>query len=334
MIPKELRRALGSDPGGVFYLHGEDEFRKGEAAAALVAAHLDEATRDFNLDRLRGSEVDAETLAARLGTPPMMAEWRVVELRETEGIAGSARMRDLLLDTVRNPPSGLALILVCTVPARSSARFYRDLAKLARSVEFRAVGQDDVPGWLMEWASERFSRTLEVEAARAMAVGVGSDLAVLAQEGAKLDAVAPQGEPITLAHVEAAGTRIPRQDRWAWFDLVGKRRFSEALEGLHTLLHHGESGVGLTIGLATHMLRIGVAVHGGQRALEGALPPRQRWLARSVAAQARGWTPEEVEEAVEGLLEVDRLLKSSPLPDLHHVESWLLARLHRAAEAA
>jgi len=53
-----------------------------------------------------------------------------------------------------------------------------------------------------------------------------------------------------------------------------------------------------------------------------------------VAAQARGWTPEEVEEAVEGLLEVDRLLKSSPLPDLHHVESWLLARLHRAAEAA
>ncbi len=334
MIPKDLRRALGSDPGGVFYLHGEDEFRKGEAASALVGAHLDEATRDFNLDRLRGSELDSETLAARLGTPPMMAEWRVIEIRETEGLAGSSRMRDLLLDAVRTPPPGLALILVCTVPARSSARFYRDLAKLARSVEFRAVGQDDLPGWLMEWASERHGRTLELEAARAMAAGVGNDLAILAQELAKLDAVAAEGESITIGHVEAAGTRVPRQDRWGWFDLVGKRRFPEALDGLHTLVHNGESGVGLTIGLATHMLRLGVAVHGGQRALESALPARQRWLARSSAAQARGWTPAEVEEAVEGLLEVDQLLKSSPLSDLHHLESWLLARMCRAKEGA
>ena len=28
----------------------------------------------------------------------------------------------------------------------------------------------------------------------------------------------------------------------------------------------------------------------GQRALERALPPRQRWLARKIQAQARGWS--------------------------------------------
>mgnify|MGYP000197446105 FL=1 len=59
--------------GGVFYLYGEDAFRKEEVVSALIDAHLDSATRDFNLDQLRGTETDVETLASVLATPPMMA---------------------------------------------------------------------------------------------------------------------------------------------------------------------------------------------------------------------------------------------------------------------
>ena len=69
------------DKGGAFFLHGDDSFRKEETARALVEWHLDPATRDFNLDPLRGSEGSVETLASVLATPPMMAEWRVVVLR-------------------------------------------------------------------------------------------------------------------------------------------------------------------------------------------------------------------------------------------------------------
>jgi len=82
-----LRRARG----GAFYLHGEDQFRKEEVLRALVDAHVDPGTRDFNLDLLRGSEVDPERLASVMATPPMMGEWRVVVLREVEGLAGAKR---------------------------------------------------------------------------------------------------------------------------------------------------------------------------------------------------------------------------------------------------
>jgi DNA polymerase III subunit delta len=326
LIPKPLRRALGPDPGGVFFLHGDDEFRKEEAARALAEGHLDPGTRDFNLDRLTGSETDAETLASLLGTPPMMAEWRVVVLRETEALASSKRAREILMDVVKRPPPGLALILLCTVPARSSARFYRDLQKGCRSTEFRPVGIDDVPGWLVTRAREAHGRELEEAAARALAQAAGTDLAVLVRELEKLDTLAPEGEAVTPAHVEAAGTRVPRQDRWGWFDLVAGRRFDQALEGLDVLFRHGESGVGLTIGLATHFLRLGVAVAGGRGALQEVLPPHQRWLADKIARQARQWDPGELEAAIEGLLQVDRLLKSSPLPEEHHLQVWLLER--------
>jgi DNA polymerase III subunit delta len=334
MIPPALRGVLGEKPGGVFYLHGEDEFRKAEASRALIDAHLDPGTRDFNMDRLRGSDVNVETLASVLGTPPMMAEWRVVVLSEVEQLAGTKRSRDLLLGVAAAPPAGLALILLCTVPARSSARFYKDLEKRARALEFGAVSLDDVPGWLIEEARGRHDRELDPAAARALAAGVGTELAVLARELEKLDTLTPPGDAITLAEVEAAGTRVPRQDRWAWFDLVAERRFPEALEGLHTLLQHGESGVGLTIGLATHFLRLGVAASGGAAALQEALPPHQRWLSRRVAAQARKWNPEAIDRAVRGLLLVDRLLKSSPMSERHLMESWLLERATESDRAA
>ncbi len=326
MIPDFLAGPLGSELGGVFYLHGDDGFRKEEAARALVEAHLDPATRDFNLDQLRGGEVSPEALASVLGTPPMMAEWRVVVLRDTEALAGAPRARDQLLAVVGAPPPGLALVLTCTVPQGSTAKFYRELARGARSLEFRPVDAPDLPGWLMERARAAHGVELEEAAARALGQGVGSELGLLDSELRKLSGMVDPGGTVTLAEVRAAGTMIPRQDRWGWFDLVAERKTEEALRGLRILLDHGESGVGLVIGLGTHMLRLGVALSGGTTALERVLPPRQGWLARKYASQARRWSAPEIRAAVEGLLSVDRLMKASGFDDLHLLEAWLIER--------
>jgi DNA polymerase III delta subunit len=90
------------------------------------------------------------------------------------------------------------------------------------------------------------------------------------------------------------------------------------------LLNQGESGVGLTVGLSTHLLRIALVVESGPRALEEVLPPHQRWLSRQIGEQARGWDTGAIRSAVLGLLRVDRFLKASSLSDEHHLEEWLL----------
>ena len=325
--------SLGKDPGGVFSLHGEDEFRKDQVVRALVDAHLDPATSDFNYDPVRGGETDAETLASLIATPPMMAEWRVVVVRDVEGLAGSKHARDVLLQAAASPPPGLALILSCTVPAGSKAKFYKELARHARSVEFRAITEEDVPGWLIERSREEHGIEIEVDAARALGAAIGSSLGVLAQELAKLADFVVDRRTITLEDVREAGTRLPSQDRWRWFDLVGKRDFEEARRTLPVLLGQGETGVGLVIGLSTHLLRLGILLEKGQGGLEAALPYHQKFLARRVAPQAKGWTVAEIDGALETLLDVDRLLKASPHTDEHFLESWLLG-LGVRAEAA
>jgi DNA polymerase-3 subunit delta len=324
---------LASPRGGVFYLHGEDEFRKEEVVSALVQAHLDPSTRDFNLDPLRGSEVDAETLASILATPPMMAEWRVVVLRETERLAGSPRARQILLDTAESPPPGLALVLSCTVPDGSRAKLYKELARKARAVEFKAFTPADVPGWLMERATARYGVEMDVPAAQALGAAIGTNLGILNRELEKLADFVGDRKTITVEDVEAAGTQLPTQDRWRWFDLVGQGRFREAHRGLEVLLGQGENGVGLVIGLTSHFLRLGIAAEAGSGALQAALPPHQRWLAGRLADQAKGWRMVEIDAALEGLLRADRLLKSSPLSDLHLLEEWLLTVMARRAVA-
>jgi DNA polymerase-3 subunit delta len=333
MDPLEQIPALAKARGGVFYLHGDDEFRKDQTVRALVDRHLDPSTKDFNFDPLRGTEVDAETLASVLGTPPMMAEYRVVVVRETEGLAGSPRARTALLDVVAAPPPGLALILSATVPQGSKAKFYKTLAKEAQSVEFRPFAADDVPGWILERARSVHGKELDVDAAQALGAAIGTNLGILAKELEKLADFVGEEARVTLKDVEAAGTRLPSQDRWRWFDLVGERRFDDALEALGVLLGQGENGVGLVIGLATHLLRLGVVSEKGARALESALPPHQRWLAGRLAGQGRKWSAPEIDAALEGLLRADRLLKASSLGDRHVLEEWLLGLISRREAA-
>lgn len=326
---------LGTELGGAFYLHGQDHFRKDEALRALIEAHLDPATRDFNYDPVRGSEIDAETLASLIATPPMMAEWRVVVLREVEGLAGSKHAREVLLQVVQKPPPGLALIMSCTVPDGSKAKLYRELAKHARSVEFREITQNDVPGWIVARAQDEHGVDFELDAARALGGAVGANLGVLAQEVDKLVDFVGERRTVTVKDVDAAGTRLPKQNFWAWFDLVGERRFDEAATTLPILLQQGESGVRLVIQLTTLFLRLGIAVERGRAGLEATLPPYQRGFAGSIARQAKKWTPGEVEEALASLLDVDRMLKASSLKskDLHFIESWLLGLAVRAEAA-
>lgn len=333
MSPLDPIPGLGKARGGAFYLYGDDDFRREEAVRALVEVHLDPATRDFNFDPLRGTEVDTETLASVMGTPPMMAEWRVVVIREVEGLASSARSRDILLDVVSKPPPGLALVLSCSVPQGSKAKFYKDLAKNARSLEFPAVTPGDVPGWLMNRARDRFDVEMDLEAAQRLGGAVGTNLGVLAQELEKLTDYVGDRKRIAVEDVEAAGTRIPAQDRWRWLDLVGEGRLEEALDTLGVLLGQGETGVGLVIALTTHFLRMGIVAERGAGALEAALPVHQKWVARRLVSQAKGWRPAEIDAALAGLLRVDRLLKASPLSDEHLLEEWLLTLLARKMAA-
>jgi DNA polymerase III subunit delta len=199
-------------------------------------------------------------------------------------------------------------------------------------VEFAQLSASDLPGWLMERARQQ-GVELDTAGARALAA-TGSELGVLVKELDKLAAYVGDRKQITRDDVAAIVGAVPKQNRWDWFDMVGDARFRDARLAIPVLLEAGESGVGLVIGLGTHFLRLGVAAAGGERALGGALPAHQRWLASRIAKQARRWHAVAVEDAVDDLLRADRLLKSSSLDERQILEELLLRLEQRSTAKA
>lgn len=328
--PDALVRSLESGKrGGVFFLYGEEEYLKEEAVSAIVEAHLESSVRDFNFDQLHGTEVAPETLASIAATPPMMAEYRVVIVREAQGLAASAKTRAVLEDLLQRPVPGLVLVLVATVPANAKAQIYEKLKKQATSIAFPLLNLADIPGWLVARARDR-GFDLEIDAARALAGAIGPELGILVQELEKLYGYVQQRTRITVEDVRSAVGGIPRQNRWEWFDMLGDRKFSEARNALPILLDNGETGVGLIIGIGTHFLRLAILVSGGEPALESVLPAHQRWLAGRLMRQAKKWRQHELDHALEDLLRADRLLKSTTLGDNAILEELIL-RLHARA---
>lgn len=336
ITPARFDRLLAGQPSaGVYFLHGAEEHLREDAVHRVVAAFLDEATRDFNFDQLRGADVAPEALASMIATPPMMAEHRVILIRDMQGL--TPKGRELIEATAADPPPGLVLIVSGQKPSGSRAKFYTNLQKAAVTVEFPRLELNDLPGWLMERASSEHGLELELDAARALVSAIGSHLGVLATELEKLASFAGERSSISVDDVRAVGGYIPRVDRWAWFDLIGERRYEEALRQLPELLESGESAVGLVAGMGGHLLRVALAVAGGRAALEKELPPNQRWLANRVGTAASRWTLAEIDAALSDLLRTDRLLKSTPIGDRPAVEELLLrlagARSSRQAVA-
>lgn len=322
--PDAFARSLDQGKrGGTYFFFGDEEYLKEDAVARILRAHLDPATRDFNLDQLRATDVDPATLGSVLGTPPMMAEWRVVVLRDAQVLTNQARARATVEEVLARPVPGLVLVLVAQLPEKSKAQFWERLKKAATAVEFASISAADAPGWLMEQAAAR-GLEMQPDAARALAAAIGTDLGVLTRELDKLRDYVGDRARIGVADVEAVAGAIPRQNRWEWFDMVGEARLAEARRALPVLLEAGESGVGLVLGLGTQLLRVALAVHGGERALESELPPHQRWLAGRIARQARRWTAPLLDQALDDLLRADRLLKSTALGDDAILEELLL----------
>lgn len=164
----------------VYYFYGEDEFLKGGASRDLVDAAVDPSTRDFNLEMRRAADLDAEGLDALLGTPPMLAERRVVVVRDVDKLKKSARA---VLDRyLTRPASDTVLVLV----SPAGIKVDKGLSERATAMEFRPLSGERLPKWVAHHAMSVLQRTITPEAATLLIQAVGDDLSQLAVELEKL----------------------------------------------------------------------------------------------------------------------------------------------------
>jgi DNA polymerase III subunit delta len=80
-----FRSLKKGDLAPVYYLYGTEDVLKDEAVKTILDRALDPTLRDFNFDQRSAAQLNAEEVHALCNTLPMLADRRVVLLRDVEG---------------------------------------------------------------------------------------------------------------------------------------------------------------------------------------------------------------------------------------------------------
>ncbi|HMI48080.1 MAG TPA: DNA polymerase III subunit delta [Gemmatimonadaceae bacterium] len=307
---------------GAYYIWGEDDYQKDDAVRQLVDAALDPGARDFNLDTRRSAELDPEGLGVLLSTPPMMAEKRVIVLRDLGALKKDARK--VLDEYLKRPAPDLMLLM--TAPAGSKAD--ATLSALSTSLQFDLLTGDRIPRWITHRAGEIGVKISE-PAIELLQAAVGSDLHQLSGELDKLASYIEGNSEEIGEDAVAAVVGVRRGETQAdLLDAVAERNAPLAL-GLisHVLAQPKTTGVSIVMALSTQML----AISWGRARLDeglsrsrlsqeyfsllketGAFTGRPWGSAAAVWARAaERWTRESLDRALDSLLEADVALKES-----------------------
>jgi DNA polymerase-3 subunit delta len=323
-----LRSVKKAAPHPAYYLFGDEDVLKDEAVQALCEAALDPAARDFNLDFRSAGDLEPEALYALVNTPPMLADRRVVVLRNLEGLRRKPKARAELLKYLRQPSPSAVVVMV------QGAGEERDeeVAQLATAVDAARLPPERAVRWAAHHAGRHGVR-LDPDAAAFLVQAVGDDLGVLGREIEKLAGVAD------------SDTGVVGRDQVA--ALVGVRR-GETLEDLvravmthdpgrggglvgHVLQQPGMSGVRIVTALGTELIGTALAraeLDGGVtgarltsvlrdhifRARPRVGRPYQQ-AAGDWATWAQRWDSGALSRALRLTLAADRALKSSTVTD-------------------
>lgn len=259
---KPLKTALetgGFDP--VYVFHGADDYLKDEWLRQVTARATDASTRDFNLDVLRGADVDVAALSSSLEALPMLADRRLVILRDPGAMKKAQRER--LEKYLAKPAAETILLLV--VPSGSKLDPW--LAKAGSAFEFKSLEDDDLLRWIAKEAKGGCGVEITEGAARRLATYAGSDLAMLAGELRKLAAYVNGGR-IDEAAVEAMTGVRPGVTLADLLDRAAQRDTAGAIAMVREVLAQPkQSGVTTVMALTAQMLAIGWGVAAKSRGL-------------------------------------------------------------------
>jgi DNA polymerase-3 subunit delta len=307
---------------GAYFITGEDDYQKDDAVRQLTEAALEPASRDFNLDTRRAAELDPETLGVLLSTPPMMAERRVIVLRDVNALKKDARR--VLDEYLSNPAPDLLLVMTAAAGTKADGAFAASTTEL----EFDYLTGDRIPRWIAHYATNGLGIRISEPAMELLQAAVGSDLHQLAGELDKLASYVQGRDEIGEDDV-AAIVGVRRGETQAdLLDAVADRNVSRSLELIpHVLAQPKTTAVSVVMALSTQMLAIawgrGRLDEGLSRARlaqeyfdflkeTGAFTGRSWGSATAVWARAaERWNREALDRALDSLLEADIALKES-----------------------
>ena len=311
----------------VYLLTGSDGPKIETALQRLRARFTPEST-----EIVTALETTGDDAVALCNAGSLFGDGRLVVIEDVDGRRdGDGRPKggwkaadvDTVVEYLKSPAPGTVLALV-GVDVKKSSALGKACAKLGAVLEY-SVEKKKIHSWIAGKFQER-GVEVDPEACGLLAHLVGEDLHALATEIDKL-ATWAAGEPIGAREIEALTAPTAGLPTYALTDAWGARDASRALDASETLFEREpkprrDTAARLAGTLGSHVSRLRAIkrLHeAGVSSKEAAGRLRLHpFRAQKLYAEAEGFSPEELDDGVVRLAELDGALKgqSRLAPDL------------------
>lgn len=322
-------------------LAGKEDLLIERLTDKIIATGVSEADRDFNLDVLYGSDVRAAQIISIARSFPMMAERRVVIVRDIDKLPAADLAQLAAYAGQPNPSTCLVLVL------RSSdlrQKALKELRERSEFIECKPLYESQIVPWIQQEVQQQ-GRTISQEAAGLLAAQVGTDLRTMVNEIEKLTLyVAADDEISTEAVARVAGFR-KEYTIFALQNALGERNLGQVIQ----IYDHLKSTMAaqvvlfqLTRFFTNLLVATGFRPQPQDNAELARITGTHSYFVRDLHKFKRKYSVQELESALENLCQVDYLLKSTSVDEsvlmhqlfVHIVRGYPAKRLPFAANSA
>lgn len=238
----------------VYLLMGTEPYYPDLVCDEIIKYALTESERDFNQTVFYGLDTDAGTVASECRSYPMMAERRLVVLKEAQSMK---TLEDLATYASEPMESTVLVILMHGASADKRRALYKNVQKKGVVLVSDALRDYEMPQWITSFYK---SRGLDIEPAAAalLAEYAGTDMSRIMLETEKMQKNLPEGTVrVNAADIEK-NVGISRQ--FSIFELTKALSYMKAEKALKIAAYIGNGPKFMlllaTAPLYTHFYRI------------------------------------------------------------------------------
>ena len=305
-----IARIKNGDACPVYVITGEEEYLREKAVDAIINRFLDKSTIDFNLDVLRGEEVEWGALYNRLSSIPMLSDKRVVYIKD--GNLLTKTVKESLEKKYLSNPVDSTVLIVELKESDLRLKFFSTLKKNSCWYEFKKIYENQLPSWIVRYAKSK-DKEIDRDAVDALIELCSSGLRDILNEMDKI-LLFVGGKKIISKNdiIEIAGSS-KEYNIFELLDAIGLKDVNRSLKIIYKMLERGDE-ITPIIRMMTRHMKILMNVkelenshNHNEIAKKIGIKP---FFINNYIKQSKLFSASEIENCFSNLLSVDILAKS------------------------
>ncbi len=278
--------------GSLYLIGGEEAYLKQHYLAQLEKEVVDETFRDFNYTVFEGASLKIEDLSDTIDSFPMMAERRMIVVRDLDVFKPNATLKEQLIQIISDLPDYVCLVFYYdTIELKPDKRtkLYTAMTKTGCIADFSHLERHDLIPWVKRHARAA-GKQIDNNTCDYLLFICGTSMTNLLLEIEKASAHSAT-DSIQKSDIDAVCTKVLDAVIFDLTDAITAQRFDRALGLVNELIAQKNEPIVLLAAVARHIQRLYAArlaleAHSSEQQLMELLGSKSPYYARKMQQSA------------------------------------------------